>query len=250
MRAVAQLRELLFAGVFKPGERLLEVELVQRLGVSRSPLRLALTMLQHEGLIELRPTGGHVVRAFTLSEVEDLLHVRGVLEGTAARLAAERSRSAPAVLAELRACCQAMEDALAAFPAQGVFGRYFARDAEFNALIVQLAASPGLKRLLDSAITIPLAPTGRFAGRQLEHPPIGFLTLMQSHHRALLDAIEHGEGTRAESVAREHWRTFSDGLKFVLKTQCQFATHDVPKPALRPPAAENTNADRPATVPR
>jgi GntR family transcriptional regulator of vanillate catabolism len=248
MRALAQLRDLLLGGAFGPGERLFETDLVQRLGVSRSPLRLALTMLEHEGLIELRPTGGHVARAFTAAEVEDLLHVRGVLEGTAARLAAERSRKPPALLAELRASFDAMDAALSAFPAPGVFRRYFEEDSVFSALIVRLAGSPGLKRVLDRAVTVPLAPSGRFAGRQMEQPPLGFLVLMQSHHRGLLDAIERGEGTRAESIAREHWRSFSDGLQHVLRSACQRAPHELAK-AL-PGGANDNDAGTSSSAPR
>ena len=66
----------------------------ERLGVSRTPLRLALSTLAHEGLLEPLPGGGFVVRSFTRADVSDAIELRGVLEGTAARLAAERLESA------------------------------------------------------------------------------------------------------------------------------------------------------------
>ena len=81
---------MLLRGDFKPGERLSELPLVARLGVSRTPIRLALDRLANEGLLEIWPTGGFVVRAFTLTDVYDAIAMRAVLEGTAARLAAER----------------------------------------------------------------------------------------------------------------------------------------------------------------
>ena len=92
VKATLGLRELVLDGEFSPGERVPEIGLAKRLGVSRTPLRLALSTLAHEGLLEPLPGGGFVVRAFTLRDVTDAIELRGVLEGTAARLAAERLR--------------------------------------------------------------------------------------------------------------------------------------------------------------
>src|SRR5215471_12055158 len=85
-RALLELRELLLKGEFHPGERLSELQLVARLGVSRTPVRLALHRLAHEGLLEATPSGRSIVREFTISDVWDAIELRGVLEGTAARM--------------------------------------------------------------------------------------------------------------------------------------------------------------------
>jgi len=87
-RAVLRLRELILKGEFEAGERVSEAPLTSRLGVSRTPIRLALERLAHEGLLEPYPTGGFVARRFTLDEVWDGIEVRGLLEGAAARMAA------------------------------------------------------------------------------------------------------------------------------------------------------------------
>ena len=108
LRALLRLRELLLAGEFKAGSRMSELPLVDRLGVSRTPLRLALATLEHEGLLELLPRGGYAVRKFTESDIADAVELRGVLEGTAARMAAERGAS-PEILGELNTCNEAME---------------------------------------------------------------------------------------------------------------------------------------------
>src|SRR5438132_5858783 len=89
-RTLLRLREMLFKGEFQRGEKLSELPLVARLGVSRTPLRLALDRLAHEGLLEPFPSGGFVVRQFTVDDIWDAIELRGVLEGTGARLAAER----------------------------------------------------------------------------------------------------------------------------------------------------------------
>src|SRR3954470_7631473 len=89
-RAFFLVREMLLRGEVARGERISELPLVARLGMSRTPIRLALERLAHIGLLEINPTGGFTVREFTLAEVRDTIELRGVLEGTAARLAAER----------------------------------------------------------------------------------------------------------------------------------------------------------------
>src|SRR5437868_15398765 len=94
MSAVLRLRELILSGDFAPGARVSELPLVELLGVSRTPLRLALAALEHEGLLRGLPGGGYVVREFTQADISDAIELRGVLEGTAARFAAERGATA------------------------------------------------------------------------------------------------------------------------------------------------------------
>jgi len=93
MRALLALREQILSGEFNPGERMSELRLVERLGVSRTPLRLALASLEHEGLLRVLPTGGYVVREFTQTDIRHAIELRGVLEGTACRFAAEHGAS-------------------------------------------------------------------------------------------------------------------------------------------------------------
>ena len=92
-RTVLRLREMILSGEFSPGERVSEAPLTGRLGASRTPIRLALERLAHEGLLDPYPTGGFIVRKFTLEDIWDGIEIRGVLEGAAARLAAERLSS-------------------------------------------------------------------------------------------------------------------------------------------------------------
>src|SRR5947208_10699699 len=82
-RTLLNLREMLLRGDFRPGERLSELPLVARLGVSRTPIRLALDRLANQGLLEVVPSGGFVVRAFTTADIWDAIEMRGTLEGTA-----------------------------------------------------------------------------------------------------------------------------------------------------------------------
>jgi GntR family transcriptional regulator of vanillate catabolism len=89
-RLVLTLREWILKGEFSAGERLTELGLVSLLKASRTPIRIALERLANEGLLEPIPTGGFRVRSFSTADICDAIEIRGVLEGTAARFAAER----------------------------------------------------------------------------------------------------------------------------------------------------------------
>src|SRR6202050_465569 len=87
-RVVVRIREMILHGELPPGERVREVELAAKLGVSRTPVREALSILSQEGVLTQLNTRGFVVRAFTSQEIMDAIDVRGALEGLAARMLA------------------------------------------------------------------------------------------------------------------------------------------------------------------
>src|SRR5690606_4832777 len=89
-RAAIELRKKILGGELPGGTRLFEVPLAEELEISRTPLRDAMSRLAEEGLLERAKSGGFVVRQFTFGDVIDAIEIRGVMEGTAARLAAER----------------------------------------------------------------------------------------------------------------------------------------------------------------
>ena len=89
-RALLRLREMILSGEFAPGERMSELALVERLGVSRTPVRLALAALEHEGLVRGLSSRGLRRERVHQADISDAIELRGVLEGTAARFAAER----------------------------------------------------------------------------------------------------------------------------------------------------------------
>jgi GntR family transcriptional regulator of vanillate catabolism len=201
-RALLSLRELLLRGEFAPGERMSELPLVARLGVSRTPIRLALEQLAHMGLLDVNASGGFIVRGFTPSEALDAIEIRGVLEGTAARLAAERL-SDSAELEPLRRQCTEMEE----FDRLTLdsFARYMDKNAAFHASILLLAKSPILLRAMQQAVSLPFAspsamvfPTSGLANADET------LAIAKEHHRGIVEAIAGRQGTRAESLAREH----------------------------------------------
>jgi GntR family transcriptional regulator, vanillate catabolism transcriptional regulator len=206
LRAVLRLREMILTGGLEPGKRVPELKLVGTTGVSRTPLRIAMEQLAHEGLLERRPRGGFVVRAFTVQEIEHAIDVRGVLEGAAARAAAERHPAA-ADLVPLTQLVLQLDAVVRELPAVEAFERYVALNEEFHRRLLELSGNQMLGRLMAQVSALPFASPSAFVMIQAYVPESHQVLLIgQEHHRTLVDAIARGEGTRAEAIAREHAR--------------------------------------------
>ena len=223
-RTLLNLRGMLLRGDFQPGERISELPLVARLGVSRTPIRLALDRLAHEGLLEASPSGGFVVRAFTLEDVWDAIETRGILEGAAARLAAERLEDA-SELTLLRGYRDEM-DAMVELdgdpnrfrePDIDSFARYLDLNEAFHSEIVTLSKSSMLRRTLGQINSVPFASPSAllYVRTKLPRAPHMF-AVSHDHHRCIVEAIEHRQGARAEAVAREHARMTRGNVEFAL----------------------------------
>jgi GntR family transcriptional regulator, vanillate catabolism transcriptional regulator len=216
-RALVRVREMLLRGEIPRGERISELPLVARLGMSRTPIRLALERLAHVGLLEVTGTVGFTVREFTLADVRDAIEVRGVLEGTAARLAAERLADA-GELDRLRHCCAAM-DSLDRLTVDS-FADYMDANEAFHAAVLDLAKSAMLRRMLEFTNSLPFASPSAMVFPTSVLPGAGnTLTIAQEHHRAILEAIGERQGSRAEAVAREHALLARRVLDVILEDQ-------------------------------
>ena len=216
-RVAATLRERLLRGEFPPGRRLAELTLVPQLNASRTPVRLALERLAHQGLLEALPYGGFRVREFTITDVWDAIEIRGVLEGTAARLAAERLHD-PTELDLLRGRHEAFAQ-LAPMDIDG-FLNYVDKNMAYHRALWKLAKSPTLERTLDGVCALPFAEPGAlvFGGSADAQAFHGHNAAIASeHHRAIIEAIENHEGTRAEGIAREHSRLSRNNLVWALR---------------------------------
>jgi GntR family transcriptional regulator, vanillate catabolism transcriptional regulator len=215
MRALFALREQILSGEFKPGERMSELRLVERLGVSRSPLRLALASLEHEGLLRILPTGGYVVREFTQTDIRHAIELRGVLEGTACRFAAEHGARRRDLRA-LREINEAVEPLVHRADYES-FERYVALNAAFHACLLKMAESPLLERTLEQVSSLPFAHPSALVLQQAQLPESReILIVAHRQHRGLVEAIAEREGARADSLAREHARLSLTNLEIVL----------------------------------
>lgn len=219
VRALLGLRELVLGGELTPGERISELWVVERLGVSRTPVRAALIRLQEEGLIEPILTGGFAVRAFSEAEIRDAIELRGTLEGLAARLAAERGVSA-AMLRELHDCVDEIDTLLVGKLTDTTFSHYVDANMRFHRLLGKAAGSEVVARQIEKVATLPFASASAFVIVQSLDPRAReTLVVAQAQHRAVLDAIEQRQGARAEALMREHSQIAHENLKRVLDNQ-------------------------------
>jgi len=219
VRAQLRLRELIVNGELPPNQRIAELALVDRLGVSRTPVRAALHKLQEEGLLEALPGGGFVVREFSETDIHDAIELRGTLEGLAARLAAERGAGA-VVLAGLRDCLARIDALLDADTlTEAAFSGYVEHNGRFHRLLAEAAGSPLVQRQVERAATLPFASPNGFVLLRATGPHArDTLVVAQQQHHSVVEAIVQREGGRAESVMREHARIAHRNLREALQT--------------------------------
>jgi len=216
-KALISLRDAIFNGELKAGQRLLELALVDRLKISRTPIRFALDRLADEGLIE-KNRGGYAVRAFSSDEVRDAIRMRGVVEGMAVRMAAEREALPPGPLAAARQCIVDLDKVLAARRSAPKIEEYLDINQRYHESIVQMAGSFVVQRTLNHVCALPFASPNAFVMAQRQTGDIRkVMFLSQAHHRSMLEAIENHEGARAEAIAREHAELSLGALKRVLQ---------------------------------
>ncbi len=220
VKAQLALRDLILSGDLKPGDRISELSIVDRLGMSRTPIRMALVRLEEEGFLEAIPSGGFSIKAFSERDIYDAIELRGTLEGFAARIAAERGVQG-SVFAELKDNLQQF-DALVARPTLSVddFSEYVQINAHFHALLIRAADSPVLARQIERALNLPFASPSGFVMLQAVLPEARkILIIAQDHHHCVTRAIEARESARAEALMREHARLAHRNLQLALRNQ-------------------------------
>lgn len=207
VRATVAIRELILQGELAPGAQLLEVALAERLEVSRTPVRAALAQLAQEGLLERLTGGGYAVRRLTARDIIDAVELRGTIEGLAARMAAERGVSGPA-LGRMRAAIAPIDDLLdGRATTSSDIERYLECNGAFHRQLVALPDSFVIGHLLEQVLALPFASPNAFviARWELGQEWKVFFSA-QEHHKAIIEAIAQREGARAEALAREHAR--------------------------------------------
>lgn len=214
VRTLLRLREMILAGEFEPGERISEAPLAARLGVSRTPIRLTLERLAHEGLLEPYPTGGFVVRTFTLDDIWEGIEVRGLIEGGAARMAAERLEDQRDLdnLRQRQADMETLGE-----PTVETFPAYLELNEKFHAEVIRLAKNDTLKHVLDRLLSLPLASRRALVSLQIKFPESSeIFVIARDQHFQLIDAIAKRQGARAESIAREHAQISRRALEVIM----------------------------------
>lgn len=190
-RVYERLKEDIRSGMLTRGERIREEQVARALGVSRTPVREALARLAARGLIETT-AGGLVVATISRTQTLELYAMREVLEGSAARFAAQHA--APSEIAMLERLSAAFEDAF------GDAGRLAGLNRRFHAAILDAAHNRYLVRMLEElSDALALLP-----GTTFELPERGPLAVRE--HAAIVTAIAARDADAAEQAARAHIR--------------------------------------------
>jgi DNA-binding GntR family transcriptional regulator len=203
-KAYFSIRDLIVSLELAPGAVIDERELMERLGIGRTPIREALRRLAHEGLVEVYPRRGMFVTGVDVRELARLSEVRAVLEPEAARLAAERATDAD------RADIGGLLHELAGHGRND--HELMALDERIHAAVYRAAHNDLLAATLAQYYVLALR--------------IWSLALDRAHdleeavdaHRALLEAIRDGDGSQAAETMRAHVQDFEQAMHRVLLT--------------------------------
>jgi DNA-binding GntR family transcriptional regulator len=200
-KAYHEIRGLIVALELAPGAVIDERELIERLEIGRTPVREALRRLSHEGLVEVYPRRGMFVTGVDVRELARLSEVREVLEPEAARLAAERATDTDreelsALLAELDAGSSELMDL----------------DERIHRAVYRAAHNDLLETTLEQYYVLALRIWSIALDRAHE------LEEAVEAHRALLEAIQAGDGDRAADTMRAHVQNFEQAMHRVLLT--------------------------------
>ncbi|MEJ8822493.1 GntR family transcriptional regulator [Variovorax humicola] len=218
-RVLVQLRDLILKGEFVPGERLAEIPLADKLGASRTPVRLALASLEHEGLIEQSPGGGYQMRRITSREIADAIRVRGLVEGFAARLLAEEGASRQ-LLRDLHSCLEE-GDKTVNKPTMDLddYAAYVEVNDRFHQLVMQGCGNVALQRIMEMLDRQPFASPSAMLPMQSSMKEEGHEWMRQAQrtHHALVQAIERGQGSRAQALGEEHVEIARMNLEYALE---------------------------------
>lgn len=197
MRQSARLKEILereiVTGEYRTGDRLEELEIANRFGVSRTPVREALMMLEAIGLLERRPNQGVVVKGITLKRLIHMLEALVELEAINAKLAARRAK--PSDLEELEIALEEFNQCVAT---EGDVDAIYNANIRFHRAIYNAAGNEELTRLTEE-IGERMEPFIR-----TQHHTVGWVDKAVEDHRIIVKAIRRGDQQLARETMLNH----------------------------------------------
>lgn len=186
------LRKAILTGELKPGERLMEIHLAEKIGVSRTPIREAIRKLELEGLVMNVPRKGAQVAEISQKGLRDVLEVRRALDSFCAELACERITEDEKKA--LKEACAAFEEAVKTKDATVIAKA----DVNFHDIIIGATGNERIVALINNLAEQMYRYRFEYIKDEANHPKL------IAEHRMLVDAITSGDGEKARAVAREH----------------------------------------------
>ncbi|MDD3853582.1 MAG: GntR family transcriptional regulator [Syntrophomonadaceae bacterium] len=199
------IREAIISGALKPRERLMEIQLAEELGVSRTPVREALRKLELEGFIVMVPRKGAYVADLTFKDIADVFEIRAALEGLAAGMAAERITEEE--LEEMERLLAIKAEAIA----HNDMEKLIEVDTKFHEAIYQASRNERLTAIINNL----REQIQRYRTTTLSFPGRSKQSL--DEHRLLVEAIQSRNSQLARQVAQEHIENAENSMIEALK---------------------------------
>lgn len=193
-----QLKMQILTGKIIPGTRMMEVELAEEMGVSRTPVREAIRKLEKEGLVTIEPRRGAYASDISVKDMVDTLEVREDLEALAAALAAERMT--PEQLEELQRIASGYTEAIKNSDTEKIISF----DELFHKHIVSCSGNKTLMQISETVQELAL----RF--RYLYYDDFSRYANMPVEHKQIIDAITSGDAETAKETADSHVKRLKD----------------------------------------
>lgn len=197
------LREAIVSGILEPGERLMEIQLAEEMGVSRTPVREAIRKLELEGFVVMVPRRGAYVAGVSHKDVKDVFEIREALEGLAAGLAAEKITDDE--IEELERVLHYEKEPDLEVIVQS--------DIDFHALLYKASRNERLGQILANL----REQTNRFRTTSLAVP--GRAKYAIQEHRAIVDAIARHDVDEAQKLAAAHLENAANVMYEALRTK-------------------------------
>lgn len=201
------LREAILRGELVPGERLMELQLAAKLGVSRTPIREAIRMLEQEGLAITIPRKGAIVAGMTEKDMQDVLEIREALEELSVQVACDKITAEE--IEQLRENMKNFEDSLRS----GDLKKMAQADVEFHDVIYQATHNPKLISMLNNL------------REQMYRYRVEYLKNPQNHeqllreHEAIYKGILEKDKVTVTDMIRKHISNQVDVVKHIIREQ-------------------------------
>lgn len=203
------LREAIRTGLLRPGERLMEIQLAEELGVSRTPVREAIRKLDQEGFVVMMPRRGAYVANMSIRDVNEIFEIRTALESLSNGLAAER------ITAEELEELQNLLVQIGKYIEEDNMDKIVDTDIAFHELLYRVSRNSRLEGIISNL----REQLTRFRTLSMSHP--GRLKATLEEHRAIVAAIAEGDVEAAQQAAEYHMekseQTLMDAMEAMKK---------------------------------
>jgi DNA-binding GntR family transcriptional regulator len=184
------IRDAILKGTMKPGERVSEPDLAERFGISRTPIREAFRQLESEGYLEVIPRKGAVVASLSERDVEEFYAIKIILEGFAARMAAEKLSEKDIERLE------SINERLKQIAKEGDVKTFFRVHNEFHEVFIKAAGNEKLFEMINHLVL----RFKRLRLASLSQP--GRMEISVEEHRNMIQAFKNHDGDRADNLVR------------------------------------------------